>query len=255
MLDIGIGSYHKSLQKECLRIAEKFSIDFVNLNINKSPTYLLLLDEAKLSLVNTREKAQKPFFIDFCQGKMARRLQISLGKRDLLAKAIGIKKLNYPSIIDVTAGLGRDGILLAMAGCSVTLLERNVILYLLLQDGLNRFAKGHPEIHTKLNYQLMFTDAREYLKHCKAVDVIYLDPMFPERTKRALVKKDMQLLHEIVGVASDADELFELSLRKAKKRVVVKRPLHAKHLTEKKPDFSYKGKTIRYDVTRLKCNG
>src|SRR5690606_42059266 len=38
----------------------------------------------------------------------------------------------------------------------------------------------------------------------EAVDVVYLDPMFPHRDKSALVKKEMQVFRQVVGDDDDA---------------------------------------------------
>ena len=55
-------------------------------------------------------------------------------------------------------------------------------------------------------------------------DVVYLDPMYPERRKTAAVKKEMAYFHDLVGVAQDEAELLDAALDTAKKRIVVKTP-------------------------------
>jgi 16S rRNA (guanine1516-N2)-methyltransferase len=80
------------------------------------------------------------------------------------------------------------------------------------------------------------------------VDVIYLDPMFPARTKSALVRKNMRILKQIVGEDEDISQLFTLAQRYASKRVVIKRPLHAASITHKQPSVVFKGKVCRFDV-------
>ena len=47
-----------------------------------------------------------------------------------------------PSIIDATAGLGRDAFLLAALGSKVTLIERSNIMHALLADGMNAARKA-----------------------------------------------------------------------------------------------------------------
>lgn len=249
MLTTGITTTDKTLQKKCEAIAAQYHLPFFDISEIKLPQYLLILDQEKLSLIKTDNKAIKPFYIDFCEGKMDFRRKTLSAKKDLLAKAIGIKKISKPTVLDTTAGLGRDGFLLACMGATVIMLERNPILYLLLNDGLRRFAETFPVLNAALNYQLIYTDAKTYLhSSLEKFQIIYLDPMFPARTKSALVKKDMQFLHDIAGMADDTTELFALSLQCACSRVVVKRPLHGKTLTELKPAVCYKGKAIRYDV-------
>jgi len=79
-------------------------------------------------------------------------------------------------------------------------------------------------------------------------DVIYMDPMFPSRDKSALVKKDMRLLHHIVGLDTDSERLLATARTTAVKRVVVKRPKSAPFVGNQKPTTSIESKNIRYDV-------
>jgi 16S rRNA (guanine1516-N2)-methyltransferase len=79
-------------------------------------------------------------------------------------------------------------------------------------------------------------------------DVVYLDPMFPERQKSALVKKDMRFFHSVVGDDSDADQLLQAALLIDCARAVVKRPIKAPLLANVKPSHQILGKSIRYDV-------
>ena len=94
-------------------------------------------------------------------------------------------------------------------------------------------------------------DSRDYLKKLDIKnypDVIYFDPIFPEKTKTALSRKSARLLRNVVGDDVDSAEVFELALKKFKKRVVVKRPKHAKTITDLKPDIVFAGKAVRFDV-------
>ncbi len=74
-----------------------------------------------------------------------------------------------------------------------------------------------------------------------------MDPMFPERQKTALVKKDMRIFHELVGADEDADALFEWACQQPANRYVVKRPLHAPSLASAKPTMSIYGERLRFD--------
>jgi 16S rRNA (guanine1516-N2)-methyltransferase len=82
----------------------------------------------------------------------------------------------------------------------------------------------------------------------KKIDVIYLDPMFPERKKSASVKQEMQMMQELVGADSDADDLFEHALKSSVKRIVVKRPKLAPPLMHQKPSHQIVSKKCRFDV-------
>ena len=248
MLNVGITTYQAELYKKCQAISAEYAIPFFQSAASSLPLYLLVLDQEKLALIKTTTKNLKPFYVDFCEGKLAFRKKTMSAKNDLLAKAIGVKKYSQPLVVDTTTGLGRDSFLLMTLGCKVIMLERNPVLYLLLKDGWRRFAEKFPEVYAEFDSQLLYQDAKQFLQTEKKFDVIYLDPMFPARTKSALVKKEMQFLHEIVGLADDTQELFALSIKTAKYRVVVKRPLHAASITELTPSFYYKGKVIRYDI-------
>jgi 16S rRNA (guanine1516-N2)-methyltransferase len=143
-------------------------------------------------------------------------------------------------ILDLTAGWGRDSAILARFGAEVLMLERQGAMAALLADGLKRFDFGGL---LKLNY----IDAKDYLNNTdESFDVIYIDPMHPQRQKSALVKKDMQALQQLFGADLDAKELIDLAMGRAKKRVVVKWP--QKLLALIKPKHSINGSTVRFDI-------
>jgi len=194
-------------------------------------------------------------YVDFLSGALAHRRKYGGGKNQLIAKAVGIKSTEKLFVLDVTAGLGRDAFVLATLGCDVLMCERSKIIYALLEDGLKRAEKE--EWFRALSLKLICIDAIDYLQTITETlsptptfipDVIYIDPMFPERTKSALVKKEMRILREVVGDDVDSEKLFQLALTVAKKRVVVKRSALAPTITEDKPDIIFKGSSSRFDV-------
>jgi len=82
-------------------------------------------------------------------------------------------------------------------------------------------------------------------------DVVIVDPMFPERTKAARAKKEMQLLQRLLGPDDPHDtmELIELALATAQRRVILKRPVHAPQVAGvRPPDLEVPGRAARYDV-------
>jgi 16S rRNA (guanine1516-N2)-methyltransferase len=82
-----------------------------------------------------------------------------------------------------------------------------------------------------------------------AADVIYLDPMFPQRDKSAAVKKEMALFQLLLAAEpDDSDELLAWALTRDVARVVVKRPLRAGTLGGIEPSHTIEGKAVRYDV-------
>ena len=238
---------------------------------DQSPDYDYLLDvsESGLSLIPSAGKGYGSIQCDFAGGAHSHRRRYGGGNGQAIAKAIGVSGKFSPQVLDLTAGLGGDAFVLACLGCSVTMLERNPIVHSLLADGLVRAQQIAEADHLKEDYagdsslmaimariNLIETNAAEYLERGSngsvAADVVYLDPMFPERKKSAKVKKQMQAFHAIVGTDSDADGLLDLALDVARYRVVVKRPTGANQLAERKPSYSLEGKSTRYDVYTFK---
>ncbi len=50
----------------------------------------------------------------------------------------------------------------------------------------------------------------------------------------------MQLLQRLIGADEDSDKLLASAKSKARYRVVVKRPIHAKFLSDQEPSYSLK---------------
>ena len=186
--------------------------------------------------------------IDFISGAMGYRMRHGGARGSALAKAAGIGKGHVPSVIDATAGLGRDAFLLASLGADVTMIERSPQVHALLQEGLARAGQAGPEPAAIVaRMKLVQGDARALLPAMTA-DVILVDPMHPER-KSALVKKEMRLLRTLVGPDPDALELMQAALASARNRVVLKWPRHAPPLAGlPKPSHQILGKSVRYDV-------
>ncbi|MCP5382212.1 MAG: class I SAM-dependent methyltransferase [Kordiimonadaceae bacterium] len=194
-------------------------------------------------------KNNEELVCDFVGGAVGHRLKFGGGRQQALPKAIGFKSGYIPSVIDATAGLGRDAFLLASLGAHVTLIERNDHIHSLLHDGLNR-AMGENEQYAEIigRMTLLHGDAKELLPTLKP-EVILIDPMHPPRQKSALVKKEMRLIRNIVGTDPDARELLEIALSCARSRVVLKWPMRAEPMNGiRKPSHQIVGKSTRYDV-------
>ena len=215
--------------------------------------YGLILQDDRLELHSFKSKKQTPLCIDFLTGKSRHRRIYGGGKGQAIAKAIGIKKIPNIKVIDATAGLGGDAFVLASLGCHIILLERNPVIYSLLKNALDRVQDSDDQEVKAIcsRMKLINQSADRYLLAQQAenyADVIYLDPMFPSRKKSAKVKKEMAYFHDIVGEDKDSDALLNLALKRAKKRIVVKRPRLAEALAGLKAPFSIMGKSTRYDI-------
>ncbi|MBF0196003.1 MAG: class I SAM-dependent methyltransferase [Magnetococcales bacterium] len=230
-------------------IAKNMGLKFIG-KLDKHKDMYLALTNMRLELHTAKSSKEGPIFAEFIEGKMGYRRAQGLGRRQLIGRAVGLKKGVAPTILDATPGLGRDGFVLACLGCSVRLVERSVIVAALLQDGLKR-AMFDPATRDIINnnISLEIADAKDIMALAKKPeDVVYLDPMYPHRTKSALVKKEMRWLRCVVGGDEDAESLLDCALKYAIKRVVVKRPHPSKPLADRKPNFTINGKKTRFDV-------
>ena len=146
--------------------------------------------------------------VDFAGGAVGYRFRRGGERGHPLVRAAGIKKDLVPSIVDATAGLGRDAFLLASAGAAVTLIERSAAVHALLTDALARATAESPELaEVVARMTLIHGDARDHLPGLKP-DVVIVDPMHPPRRNTALVKKEMRQLSAIVGADEDSHELM-----------------------------------------------
>lgn len=171
--------------------------------------------------------------------------------RELLVRAAKVKApADTASLaVDATAGLGEDSFLLAAAGFEVLLFERDPVIAALLADALERARRASATAEIAARMTLAGSDSTEGLRHLdRAPDVVYLDPMFPERRKSAAVKKKFQLLHHLERPCDDADALMDAALAAHPKKIVVKRPVKGPHLAGVKPSYGLAGKAVRYDV-------
>lgn len=186
--------------------------------------------------------------IDFVGGAVGHRLRFGGGRGQDLPRAAGFTKGATPSVVDATAGLGRDSFLLASLGANVTLIERSAEVHARLTAGLAAAADDPHTAAIVARMTLLHGDARDMLPTLSP-DVVLVDPMHPERTSSALVKKDMRILRELVGTDPDQLELIQAALACARKRVVLKWPRKAPALADLPPSsHQIVGKTLRYDV-------
>lgn len=214
--------------------------------------------DTKLETVDGRlclVKGDTVFYGDF--SKLKRRLTHANLTHELPVKACRIKNKPMPiSVLDATAGMGEDALLLAAYGFDVTLYERDEAIYKLLDDTLKRAETDADLSGVISKMTLYYEDSIKAMSELKTKpDVVYLDPMFPKRTKSGLVKKKFQLIHELEKPCEDERELLEAALNCALTRVVIKRPLKGEYLAGVKPDYSIEGSTVRYDCINIKAKG
>lgn len=219
--------------------------------------YCLIVDSNGLSLSPKNSRDHGAIRVDFAAGAHAHRRNFGGGHGQNIAKALGISGSFKPLVFDLTAGLGGDSFVFSSLGCAVVLFERQPIVAALLRDGIDRASVsndiGLREIVSRLNLQPYDSiEALERMAEVTQPDVIYMDPMFPERKKSAKVKKEMQVFHNIVGGDEDSVSLLKKAIDSARYRIVVKRPSTAGFLGDLQPTYSLKGKSTRFDIFALR---
>ncbi len=218
----------------------------------------LVLTQERLELRSLSEAKMGAIYVDWVGGAVGHRRKFGGGKGQAIAKAAGLNKGATPTVLDGTAGLGRDAFVLASLGCRVQMVERNPVVAALLADGLAR-AQRDPDIGPWVSQRvsLLHASSLEALNDLRATeafetpDVVYLDPMYPHpenKKKSALVKKEMRVFQHLVGADDDADGLLRPALALAAKRVVVKRPDYAEWLDNTEPSMAIETKKNRFDV-------
>ena len=201
--------------------------------------------------------------------KMQRRVVSAGRKSELLLQAA---KLTADSqVIDATAGFGHDSLILASTGAQVTMLEQQPLMALLLLVEQLRMSTLPNWQKLMSRLQIINTDALTYFARFnnylgadneQAIDVIYLDPMFPEDSyqdsktgKGAKVGKHMQALHQLAHPPTLDEEQQLLQSAQAvvsqngqkQGRVIVKRPQFAPLLAHQQPSESWNNEAVRFD--------
>lgn len=176
--------------------------------------------------------------IDFTSGKALHRAAEAGKGIQPLARALGLPAYRkqfgqMPSVADATGGLGQDSWALATLGVTVTMIEQHPIVHALLANALARAAEHPATCNIAQRITLQHGRAEVLLPSLTEVQAIYLDPMYPERSrKKAGSRKGMQFLHAVLGLPDNQanNQLLPVALQCPVGRVVVKRPRGAQLL-------------------------
>ena len=244
-------------------LAREYNIQYLNTGDIEADTGLILTkNEHYLELLwgKGSNKKEKPFRIDFTSSALQDRSHSY--RNELVYKAFkSVTTQNNAAIIDMTAGLGRDSYILASAGLRVLMLERNPVLYLLLQDALKQvqdqaIANNLALVYcdsTDASIGNIITDSLSRWHGNLPMDLsVYLDPMYQNTSigKRSLVKKETQMLHRLVPAEVNEENnlrLFRQATHVATNKIVVKRPKNADYIYAEAHDCIV-GSTHRFDV-------
>lgn len=236
--------------------ADQWQVPLINNSALEQEGLYLIVDGNRFSLQQGGRKPPGPVLVDFVRGASAHRRKYGGGKGQSIAKAVGISSAYKPSVLDATAGLGRDAFVLATLGCDITMIERHPVVYLLLKSGLQcaHSDDGAEEVADIMaRMKLLHGNSIELLGNWLSnnnpqPDIVYLDPMFPHSKASAEAKKEMKLFRTLVGADLDEDQLWAQANEIARCRIVVKRPAKAPPLAGKQPSYVLAGKANRFDV-------
>ncbi len=202
-----------------------------------------------------------------------KRIKNKQGK-ELLLKATKIQSYKTPPcIFDATAGLGYDSLLFASEGARVISFERNPYIAFMTASSLMmaRQSSELNEVTSRISF--ICGDFVSYMKNANLCprelesdfhinisflkdedpcilptpDILYLDPMFPASKKNAAAKKKLQLIQQLEEPCDDENALFSAALSCSPSKIIIKRPLKGPYFADKKPHYSLKGTSIRFD--------
>ena len=184
-----------------------------------------------------------------------------------LARACGLGRKSRPGaaglrVLDGTAGWGVDGLSLALLGAQVTLLEQHAAIWALCDDlcralGAQGSAGDRAVVPSAPIATAQFGSFADWLEARPGlpdgpVDVVYLDPMFPPRSKQAAPGKRLQYLSALLQdqpapAAAVLGQWVVAARERASDRVVVKRR-RLDAAGDPAPDWQIVSRSVRYDV-------
>ena len=205
----------------------------------------LVLQEDNLYFNFKKERALTPLKINIQKGALGWRLARAQHETHL-KKAIG--KTDRPlRILDATAGLLGDSMIMLALGHSVTAYEQSKILYTMLNNELNQLSETDSNL---LNFQLINSNVCETKFSEESFDVIYFDPMYPEDRASSARRSDLKKINsilEIEGLASEPESTFTYLRNIPSTKLIVKRPLKADAF-EGSINYQITGKSVRFDI-------
>lgn len=221
-----------------------------NIKHDENASFALIINNNILELYDRSKMCKINIKVDFLSKQNNYRCVNFKKKNEALYKALGIKANYFPSVVDATAGFGKDAFLISFWGCYVMMIERHPVVAALLKDGLQRaYENKNIGCWLKKRLHFIFYDSFKMLEiPIFQPDIVYLDPMYPINKKKLLPKKNMQFLRKIIKNNSNYKELLNISRKFARKRIIVKRPIYAKPLSNEKFEFSIKNKNHRFDI-------
>jgi 16S rRNA (guanine1516-N2)-methyltransferase len=240
-------------------VSEDVRIDL--LSKSKNYNFELKVVDEKLTV----SMGEQSYFCDFLSANYILEVKQNYSRSEsvysflkTLSKSTGKKRLK---ILDMTAGFGRDLFKFVLAGHDVLAFEKDPLVFSLLQNGANRFFYSDELKHFKKEFRLendfsldlMYKDSTVFLNESilklntdtdkKSFDLIYFDPMFEDKQKKAAPKKHMQIIKKSLLDSSENIQKEDVILNclKISKVVVLKSSKYEGKKIKPKKTFSFKG--------------
>ena len=207
---------------------DKVITENLSINFNKD----------RIELINASYKEAVSISIDFLDEAINNKIKSRLsGKKDVFSKLFPIKN---STLLDCTAGYGRDSYVLRSMGFNITMIENSPVMSLLLNDALKKLKLS--------NFKMYHGNSYDYLNHSeKYYDYIYIDFMFDKLKKNSLSSKNDETLKLISFQENNKNNLIRLAIKKANSRVVVKEPKYSLS-NILKPEYTIKTKLLNFNI-------
>ena len=183
--------------------------------------------------------------VDFLSGSMGWRLKRTEHETSI-KKAIGKNKEDI-TIFDGTAGLLSDTIIFLALGHKVVACEQSKIIFLLVNNAIER---AKPELPFLKNLLFLNAKSETQYKETDNIDIVYLDPMYPEPSKNVLRSGDISTINHILHIENidDGGDTIFFSIKENNfKKIILKRPIKA-DIIDKNINYQVKGKSTRFDI-------
>ena len=195
-----------------------------------------------IELINANYKEAVSISVDFLDQAINDKIKLRFsGKKDIFNKLFPIKN---STLLDCTAGYGRDSYILRSMGFNVTMIENSPVMSLLLNNALKKLKLS--------NFTMYHGNSYDYLSHSKKYyDYIYIDFMFDKLKKNSLSSKNDETLKLISFQENNKNNLITLAIKKSNSRVVVKEPKHSLS-NILKPEYTIKTKLLNFNIYKGK---
>ncbi|MDA8926735.1 class I SAM-dependent methyltransferase [Gammaproteobacteria bacterium] len=222
--------------------------DYLNMEVvNEIPLSGSFIDLRMngLHFIKDSTNLSSSLHVDFLSGPMGWRLKRTEHETSI-KKAIGKNKEDI-TIFDGTAGLLSDTIIFLALGHKVVACEQSKIIFLLVNDAIERAKSELPFLE---NLLFLNTKSETQYKETDNIDIVYLDPMYPESSKNLLRSGDISTINHILdieNIADDGDAVFFDIKNSNFKKIILKRPIKA-DIIDKNINYQVKGKSTRFDI-------